>query len=830
MRLYSCAFSALLLLALNCSSESNTSTQPPELTREAGPKPDDAGATADAGALSGVLVTFGDDVSEAVRNRVTAHLTAVSPNLRTISKTEAPTLAAAALLLSFGDTEASKRVIGETETFAAEGYALRSKALGQGTVLAGRGAARANSPYGNLGTHHAAYAMLEQLGFGFLHPLKPSVPKALASVPQNIDVRETPKWEERTMHLHTMHPLELTDFLQGWGPGGTDDRAGFMGQMGEWDSFLEWCVANGQNAVEWLLLRAESWAEFADSQERMSRERIIVEHAHTFGIAAGIDVPIALKQQHPYRLITKTGTLEEELAELGKNVAFVMSGKFDFIGTETGTSEFTHPEGARMLAWMNELTRLAEDVYKVHAYIKVHTSTGQVADGYPDPKTGKPINFNFLPHFADKRLGILAHTVQHYGLTDPAPTYGNKDFSGIRDFLHQETPIRPAYFYPETAYWVSFDIDVPLFLPLYGQRRSADLRLLAIDERDKRAGSTGKPMNGQFIFSSGWEWGYWLSDVVAARAAWNPHAEATSDSDAYKAVLQGALRAFGSLAAPLESWIARYSDAEYRYLIKGEVNGKAPADVSQRNGQAYLQGWETWDDVSKTTENLPVKLPPTQPDKLGLIDMRNPLHGGPSYTREIKPLFVEMERAFTALQSEIEALVPQANDATKDLVVEMADAAKMTLLRLRQVHGLYDYSDDFLSPVGQAARRARLVEARRALDDAAAIVKVREKSYRVPADRIAGWRKNPTAYSYGYLWSVRSLHYFWRDEGKAVDAPLFPCYMNIVNPVDVANGEGFGTDAARLFGGVLGGEQSRGCLAEPKSEPQYPQDNLRARP
>ena len=75
-----------------------------------------------------------------------------------------------------------------------------------------------------------------------------------------------------------------------------------------------------------------------------------------------------------------------------------------------------------------------------------------------------------------------------------------------------------------------------------------------------------------------------------------------------------------------------------------------------------------------------------------------------------------------------------------------------------------------------------------------------------------------------------SLYYFGRDEGKAIDAPLFPCYLNIINPVDVAFGEGMGTDAARFFGSVLSTDQQRGCLAEPSSEPTFPQDNLRSPP
>lgn len=85
------------------------------------------------------------------------------------------------------------------------------------------------------------------------------------------------------------------------------------------------------------------------------------------------------------------------------------------------------------------------------SHIKVHCSTGQVADGYPDPVTGKPINFNMLPHHADKRLGVLPHTVQHYGLTDPAPTYGNTNFGYMRNFLREEVGTRPVVYYPETA-------------------------------------------------------------------------------------------------------------------------------------------------------------------------------------------------------------------------------------------------------------------------------------------------------------------------------------------------------------------------------------------
>jgi hypothetical protein len=34
-------------------------------------------------------------------------------------------------------------------------------------------------------------------------------------------------------------------------------------------------------------------------------------------------------------------------------------------------------------------------------------------------------------------------------------------------------------YYGETAFWVNFDIDVPLFLPIYASARLFDLRLIA---------------------------------------------------------------------------------------------------------------------------------------------------------------------------------------------------------------------------------------------------------------------------------------------------------------------------------------------------------------
>lgn len=801
----------------------------------------DAGRT-DAGSglrvIDGIAVAFGADVDPSIQQRVLAHLRAVTSQTPTVIPADelVDTANASTLLLAFGETALTRDVLPLTarDALPFEAYRVKAKRRGPGTLLVADGRPAEEHAHGNLGLHHGIYAALEQLGFAFLHPLAPTRPQGIAIPLPTLDLTESPRWKERTIHLHTQHPLELTELLQGWGPGGPNDAAGWAAMKPEWDSFLEWLVANRQNGAEWFLLWADSWSAFADSTTRITRIKELVDRGHAFGLAIGLDAPIAFGQQHSYRLLrTSGGTLAAELAEIRGRLDYVLGAGFDFLGIESGTSEFTAPQPDRMLAWMNEVAAYADTRWHAKAFIKVHCSTGQTAAGQIDPTTGRDVNFNFLPRLADARLGVLPHTVQHYGLTDPAPTYGNTDFAYIRTFLRQEAGSRPTVWYPETAYWVSFDVDVPLFLPLYAERRLHDLRLLASDEDARlmgRGAHVGAHMDGQLVFSSGWEWGYWLNDVIAARSAWNPRRDLADDTQAYRQLLRPVLSVFGTAAADVETWIVDVTKAEQALLIEGRVNGVPPTDIDQRNGQAYLQGSETWDDVNDLAVNSGLgPLVRTQPDKLGLVDMRTPGHGGPGYSAEVEPLLAEMELTFATLSTRAEALRTRIPVNAKPLFDDLADAMKMTALRAQQVHGLYDYVDGYWD-TPNAQRRARLQTARDALDAAIPLVRRREAAYRVPVARIAGWRNNPTAYEYGYLWTVHSLMYWWRDEGKAVDVPRSPCYLNITNPADVALGEGVATDLVRLVGGLLSSTDQRGCLAEPSSEPTYPQDDLRSHP
>ena len=805
---------------------------------------DAADAAQDTSAVEPVVVLqFGDDTNLFVRKRVTELIetAALRPVLEVDPEETVTELHPSSLVLGFGDCSTVRSLVPDSELdgLASEGMVVRSGQVGEASLLVAAGAPSDPDAFGlgNRGASYAAYALLEQLGFAFLHPLAPTIPEGLTSPLEPVEIVQGPRWRMRGMQLHTMHPIELTDLLNGWGPGGPDDDQGWGEMLPEWELFLEWALANRLNRVHWVLLEADSWSDFARGAVRHGRLAKLADMAHAAGLPVGVDVPISLAQQHAFRLVTETGELDDELLQIRESVDWLMDAGFDYLATESGSSEFTHPEPERMLAWMDELARhLDEDHGGSRAYMKIHCSTGLAAEGYPDPVSGEDINFNFLPHFADSRLGVQPHTVQHYALDDPAPTYGNTDFGYMWDFIRSEAGQREVVWHPETAYWVSFDIDVPLFLPVYADRRLHDLRLLAQDEDEGRMGlgaHEGARMDGQFVFSSGWEWGYWLNDVVTARAAWDPHVEAASDQEALRALLEPVVRPFGPAADQARDLIVATAAAQKDLLIDGKVGGSSPNDIVRRNGQAYLQGVETWDDVSDLGTALPVAaVQMTQPDRLGMVEMRNPLHDPPGYSAEVEPLLAEMETTFGAQADAYAALASQVPEPGKDLFDDLVDASRVTALRAKQVHGLYDYVDMFWD-FDETARLARLQTARDALDEAQLIVLEREKHYRVSADRIAGWRDNPTAYEYTYLWTARTLFYWWRDEGKAVDAPVSPCYLNVINPVDVGFGEGVGVDATEVLQDVadFAGLDSVGeCLAPPDAEPTFPQDDLRSRP
>lgn len=133
--------------------------------------------------------------------------------------------------LCFGSSPATNSIIDTFEVLANgdEAYAVKSKIVDKFLYIVSFGSPRRGNhlsiPQGR-GSTYASFALLKELGFGFLHPLEVLIPKDLLLSP-TLDILTAPHYPQRGIHIHTEHPLELTEVLNGWGHGSYEDEEGF---------------------------------------------------------------------------------------------------------------------------------------------------------------------------------------------------------------------------------------------------------------------------------------------------------------------------------------------------------------------------------------------------------------------------------------------------------------------------------------------------------------------------------------------------------------------------------------------------------------------------
>lgn len=321
------------------------------------------------------------------------------------------------------------------------------------------------------------YHGLFKLGFLFPHPrwqISPSMKEALSHCGNTYSWK--PSFKKRGFHLHTLHPNEwVKGFLEGDEKIATD--------------MVRWLARNRQNLLDLSLMRPD----FKETLLSLKKPFIL---AKNLGISRGVSIGATFQQQNSFKLIgffkALTGYQDERSLIKGIN-KLSKSLDYDFLVMEIGTSEFTSTNYERTLSWLNAAS---EELVKSGKKLltKIHVSTNQVS-----PQWG---NFNFLPRFASKDIGVLPHTVMFYGLEDPkAPMYGNKNFHHLLTFIQEEKNQREVWYYPETSYWVGMDIDIPLLLTDYLSSRAADMKL-----------THEEGIDGHINFTSGHELGGWLLD------------------------------------------------------------------------------------------------------------------------------------------------------------------------------------------------------------------------------------------------------------------------------------------------------------------------------
>lgn len=650
---------------------------------------------------------------------------------------------------------------------------------------------------------YATYDLLESLGFGFFHFQKPIIPNRDAffsraeRLVKTVHSKKSHRmyqhayWKIRRWHIHTQHPLELTHYLNGVDVrNATHLIESWDSMASEWENMLEWLIANKQNSVEWILLWTEDIMKQDSSVKRLLRLKYIVSRCNEWQVSCGVDVPIAFKQQHSLIFIRDiiTGSTKLPLENMESNIVWLMSAGFDFISTEIGSSEFTKGSSCKtMLQWLNYLAEILNKQYKTRVWVKIHVSQEQKCSDIHSAD-GKPLNFNFLPSIAHPNVGLMIHTVQLPSMNQKSGSYGCDNFKFMFDFMFEEkNRNRSKLWYPETSYWVNYDIDVPLFLPAYGMTRLRDMRNIMREEL-----KLSSKIDGQIMFESGWEWGYWLGNVIAARVAWDPMPDISQDYDVlfeYLKHISEILSEGSDIALFLKDYIAIQEDI----FIDGLSND---GEENRISGMAYLVGRDTWSTltslVKRSLATLPRKVSLTAVKWSKYFPWIFKNHDGLLKLFQYMKEFTRSSRnAFNNIINKIQYYEYQQ---------ELSNCLEITDIRVNQVDHLYRAAFERFRNSSEFKLQLQLAE--KLTWNALKVGKLRSFFYRSSKNRISTWLpQNPTAYSYGYLWSPTNAYFFFRDfsvvEAHSFSSAYSPCWMNIINPLDIVLGNGTTTKNVR---------------------------------
>lgn len=425
-----------------------------------------------------VLLDVGNNIGLHVKDRLFAYLRAVPSievdqfNVSTDRYTEK-----SSLVLSIGNTVTTLQYIplNTLNSLPAESFQMTLQphhTFDNTYILASDGLplnteTHKNVSFDKLRVHYGAvvgaYAALEELGFSFLHPLEPYIPSQiriqvtkcmLQKAHENQHERESenesdnenqrevfsfnriesPYWPERAFHIHTQHPLELTEVLQGHdipqfgphgpsckhhtkpkplvnhrpghaltpsahridhktgdlshdnlNPAGTSDKHSqqprgvpekkapycerWEDMVTDVDYLFEWAVANRLNKIEWLLLGNYKWGD--EWATRRNRLKTLTNLGHQYSLLIGADVPLGNVQQHGWYIVNVRLPFAQQAEQIKQRVDWVLKAGFDFLTTESGLSEFTHPECDHMLELMNVFADHVNVTWGREAAIKV---------------------------------------------------------------------------------------------------------------------------------------------------------------------------------------------------------------------------------------------------------------------------------------------------------------------------------------------------------------------------------------------------------------------------------------------------------------------------
>jgi len=581
------------------------------------------------------------------------------------------------------------------------------------------------------GVSAGLYGLLQEyFGFAFYHPRNTIIPD-LSKRPQleALEWEARPRFSKMGFHLHTQHPLELTEAL-------LDPK--FPNGMAMIEEYIVWLVRNQQNYFEFNLL------ESIDLQEWPAYAKKMVDKLHERGIIAGLDLSLHMIQQKAFMLYQNPpASFKSKKKQIKKNVDLLFEADWDVWSVEFSSTEFTAgkvDKKREMQLYLNELLQKKqckltgrEHVVKKEAMMK---------------KPKEKFRLNEAQKALDKSRGILSHTVMFYTATeDVAPVYENENLKHMYDLILKEKDHREIWYYPESAYWITFDNSIPMLLLPYLNARLDDI--LVMDSID---------VEGHLTFSSGWEWGYWLIDWSIARWSWEHQyngeihqaksSEFVQDVSAKKAFI----KYFKEALALQQQYIKDSLLIEY-------LTAMNPNDEAPWIGNMQLHPRPKWQYkhlMNKVDEAVLKKVE----QKIKLL-------------QDFSDGYFKIKEKYFNSFSEL-----------SNIEQELVNGLDVTALRSQhRVHTLSAIKQHRLSKIRktQFNLEEAIAIAKSTRLAALTIVREQEKLYRYPLDYLTEKRWGHTCYRFGYLYTPHNLHYWHREEEQILRNRWGLFFKNIIN-------------------------------------------------
>ena len=583
------------------------------------------------------------------------------------------------------------------------------------------------------GVAFALYGLLqERLGYRFYHPRRTLIPtRTRWPMPDRFSWQAMPRFAKRGFHLHTLHPVELTEQLH--------DPA-FPNALADAKEYIDWLVRNQQNLLQFFLLRG------IDRERWIGHAREIVAYAHRRGVLVGVEVSLSMLQQRAFQAVRLLWPFPSYSSQVDTALAWLFRADWDFVTLESTMGEYL-PDLARLMPGVTAyFVDTVEEKYRTKCFRATHVI--RAADSRERETPDGPAD-------GSAPAGILIHTVMCYSATEPqAPVYGNRNQRFMLERARREAGRRETWYWPESAYWVCFDNSVPLLLLPYLDARWHDMDSM------ERLG-----VAGHLTFTSGWEWGYWLTDWSVARWSWryrlNGRVECPDQFSTLGDLFPGSIGALWREALRLQNDFLKE-----RGLIR------------------YLAAMTPFSEMPRTVRR------PFQPEpefsyrwlahEASAAEVEQVLQGP---VREMEEYAAKMEALTGRLDAELARLFPDARGThaeLKGLGEELDRGLRVTALRARHraltIRAIVAGRDDH----GAAGTPEWfLTEAARVRSQARYLVQLQEAQYRYSPALLARKRESLTAYRFGYLYPVSDLFFWRREEEQARRDRFDPFFMNL---------------------------------------------------